>query len=88
VKAFHTAELPLALRLVRYPESDTLSRQISAAWAAFARDGDPNHAGLPTWPAYNAEWRATMVLDQACEVIDDPDRERRLLLSQLDCFKL
>ena len=41
IKAFHTAELPLALRLVRYPESEQLSRQISGAWAAFAAMAAP-----------------------------------------------
>jgi para-nitrobenzyl esterase len=49
-KAFHTAELPLALRLVYYPESDGLSRQIAGAWAAFARTGDPSLPGS-RWPA-------------------------------------
>ena len=46
IKAFHTAELPLSLRLVRYPESEQVSRQISGAWAAFARHGNPKHSGL------------------------------------------
>jgi len=27
---------------------------MSAAWAAFARTGNPNHADLPTWPAFDA----------------------------------
>ena len=50
LKAFHTAELPLAMRLVRYPESEQLSKQISGAWAAFARHGDPNHNGIQSGP--------------------------------------
>ena len=43
LRAFHTAELPLAMRLVAHPESEQLSRQISGAWAAFARTGNPSH---------------------------------------------
>ena len=36
-RAFRIAELPLAMRLVLHPESEALSKQISGAWAAFAR---------------------------------------------------
>jgi para-nitrobenzyl esterase len=81
IKAFHTAELPLAMRLVRYPESEQLSKQIAGAWAAFARKGNPNHRGLPQWPAYSTTQRATMIFDASkSEVVNDPDREERLLL--------
>jgi para-nitrobenzyl esterase len=80
-KAFHTAELPLAMRLVRYPESEQLSKQISGAWAAFARRGNPAHGGLPDWPAYSTSRRSTMIFDaDKSAAIDDPDREQRLLL--------
>ncbi len=83
VRAFHTAELPLAMRLVRYPQSEQLSRQISGAWAAFARGGDPNHAQLPAWPAYTLSQRATMFFDAArSQVVDDPDSEERRFLLQ------
>jgi para-nitrobenzyl esterase len=63
LRAFHTAELPLAMRLVLSPEADGLSKQIAGAWAGFARTGDPNHKGLPHWAAYSTEKRATMVFD-------------------------
>jgi len=83
VRAFHTAELPLAMRLVRYPESEELSRQISGAWAAFARGGNPSHEGLPHWPAYDTSRRATMILDAPqCQVVDDPDGEERVVVSR------
>jgi para-nitrobenzyl esterase len=35
------------------PEQIALSRQMQAYWANFARTGNPNGPGLPTWPAYN-----------------------------------
>src|SRR5205085_1787158 len=36
-----------------------LADAMHAAWIAFARDADPNHGGLPPWPAYDREDRAT-----------------------------
>ncbi len=41
LRAFHTCDLPLMMRLTLFPESEQLSRQLSAAWAAFARNGNP-----------------------------------------------
>jgi para-nitrobenzyl esterase len=80
-KAFHTAEHPLSLRLVRYPESEQLSKHISGAWVAFARHGTPNRQGLPEWPAYSTTERATMVFDgHKNKPVNDPDREERLML--------
>jgi para-nitrobenzyl esterase len=80
-KAFHTAEHPLSLRLVRYPESEQLSKQISGAWVTFARHGTPNQHGLPHWPAYSTTDRATMIFDaHKSEAVNDPDREERLML--------
>jgi para-nitrobenzyl esterase len=80
IKSFHTCDLPLAMRLVLFPESEQLSRQLSGAWAAFARTGNPSQKGL-TWPAYTLRERATMIFDGArSEVINDPDREERVML--------
>ncbi len=46
---------------------------MSEAWLAFARDGDPTHDGLPDWPAYDLDDRATMIFDRgACHVELDP----------------
>lgn len=83
LKAFHTAELPLAMRLTRYPESELLSRQIASAWAGFARSGDPTPAGMAEWPRYDLTRRATMVFDIPSRVIDDPNRDERVLLRDL-----
>jgi para-nitrobenzyl esterase len=32
------------------------------AWIAFARDGDPRHPGIPSWPPYDGEGRAVLVI--------------------------
>jgi para-nitrobenzyl esterase len=60
------------------PEAPALVEQMSGAWLAFARTGDPNHPGLPAWPAYDTERRPTMLFDAGCRVVDDPDAEERL----------
>jgi para-nitrobenzyl esterase len=36
------------------PEQEALGRQMRAYWAAFARYGNPNAAGLPQWSAFSA----------------------------------
>ena len=55
------------------PGAFVLSRQMGAAWASFARTGNPNHNGMPHWPAYTADTRATMYFDTPCEVRNDPE---------------
>src|ERR1700736_1893430 len=50
------------------PEAFVLSKQISNAWANFARTGNPGHSGLPRWHAYRLEGRAKMALRAPCLV--------------------
>jgi para-nitrobenzyl esterase len=81
LRTFHTADLPLLMRLTYYPESEKLSKVLSAAWAAFARNGKPDQKGL-NWPAYTLEERQTMVFDiNKNQAIKDPHREERILLN-------
>ena len=54
-----------------------LSDLILEAWIAFARSGDPNHPGLPNWPAYRDDARATLILDGTTTAEDDPLAEER-----------
>jgi para-nitrobenzyl esterase len=61
------------------PEARALAARMSSAWIAFARGGDPATPALPAWPAYDANRRATMVFDDECRVVDDPDAEIRRL---------
>lgn len=86
--AFHTLEIPFVFENVDVGRSMTgsgqdryaLSDKMSAAWVAFARNGNPNHSGLPHWPAFNVSERATMFFDNDCRVVNDPRREERLAL--------
>ncbi|MDQ0466145.1 para-nitrobenzyl esterase [Caulobacter ginsengisoli] len=79
-KSPHTLEIPLVFDNVdkarvlvgEGPAPQVLAKQMSAAWLAFARTGDPNNSLLPAWPAYDAEKRATMVFNLTSRVVDDP----------------
>jgi para-nitrobenzyl esterase len=85
-KAAHAMEIPFVFdhpdvvpMTGSGPGRQELAAVMSRTWAAFARNGDPNHAGLPAWPAYEESRRATMLFDTRCEVGDDPRREERLV---------
>ena len=56
-------------------EAYDLASKISSAWISFARNGNPNTPGLPTWPAYTSANGATMILDIKCETRNHPDAE-------------
>jgi para-nitrobenzyl esterase len=63
-------------------EALRLSSVIGEAWASFARTGKPGHRGLPDWPAYTEEKRATMIFNNSCEVKNDPEGEGLRLVRQ------
>ena len=91
LKAFHCLDIPFAFDNVEVATSMTgtsqtryaLATKVSSAFASFARTGNPNHDGLPSWPAFDLQNRATMFLDNECEAVKDPHREERLALAKL-----
>ena len=72
-RAVHGVEIPFFLGNVDYAPAlwncDThtdavrLGRACSAAWAAFARCGNPSNPGMPAWKPYDTETRYTMLVD-------------------------
>lgn len=60
-----------------------LSNKMSDALVAFMRTGNPNCKSLPEWPEYTAENGEVMVLNDVCEVKNDPDRPARQVLESL-----
>lgn len=84
----HNIEIPFAFDNVQIsakltgggPEAMALADQVSDAWIAFARTGNPNTGKLPNWPVFSAQQRATLVIDNKSRVVNDPLRERRIAL--------
>lgn len=82
-KSMHCMELPFVFDNISRCEEMTgggkeahaLADKMSRAWIAFARTGNPNHSGLPNWPAYTAENGATMLFDNVNKVKNHPDKE-------------
>jgi para-nitrobenzyl esterase len=63
-------------------DARALAAKMSGALVAFARTGDPNHPGMPPWPAFTADGRATMVFEnERVSVKADPDRNARALVT-------
>ena len=89
-RAFHCSEIPFVFNNSDVSDFATggtaeareLAAKVSDAWINFARKGDPNHSGLPKWPAYSADAGPVMVFDKTCEVKRDPDRELRRAVAE------
>ncbi len=90
----HTAEIPFIFGQAALaqaftgdgPEVARLERQMMAAWAQFARTGDPRHDGLPAWPAYTLDERATMVFGAETAVVHDPRGAEREAIARVPAF--
>jgi para-nitrobenzyl esterase len=68
------------------PEQDALTRAVMGAWIAFARNGNPNHSGLPDWTPYQAKTRPTMIFDTECRLALDPKPEDRVRINTCPPF--
>ncbi len=86
----HNLDLPLLFGRERAPGvtgvgtgHHALADAMQTAWANFARSGDPNHAGLPAWPRFDARQRSTMIFDTVCCISGDPARLERLVQAGL-----
>jgi para-nitrobenzyl esterase len=88
LRAFHTMDIAFWFYNTDVQISHTgggarprrLSSKMSSALVQFMKTGDPNGGGLPDWPSYTMENGETMILDDECEVQNDPDREARASL--------
>ena len=90
-QSVHCMELPFVFDNIELARNMTgggilahaLADRVSKAWIRFAKTGNPNHSGLPEWPAYTPENTATMHFDLNCEVKPQLDKELFELISSL-----
>ncbi len=89
--AYHTLDIPFVFYNMDIGASMTGSSQaryelghiMSAAWAAFARNGNPDHPDMPHWPVFNPTELPTMMFGDEVRVANDPNREERLALAAI-----
>jgi para-nitrobenzyl esterase len=83
IATYHACEIAYAFDNVELcanqtgggPVAARVASDISVAWTAFARDGDPNHSGLPRWTPWAENAPETMVFDAPSRIVADLDSE-------------
>jgi len=90
LKAPHALDVPFCFDTIDLtqatdcsPAAFGLAEAMSGAWAAFAHTGVPHHGGIPPWPVYDLERRATLVLDAPSRIDDDHGRAARALWQEI-----
>jgi len=86
LKAPHAMDVPFCFNTLDLtnvsggsPDAQAVADTMSSVWAAFARNGRPDHPSIPPWPVYDADTRATLVLDTVCRIANDPRGQARRL---------
>lgn len=91
LRSMHGMELPFVFD---HPDSisfmtgtgadrHALATAMSEAWVSFARNGNPNHAGMPSWTPFEpAKW-PTMVFGSQVALLNDPHGEERRAIAAL-----
>jgi len=85
--AWHTADLQFCFDNTKRceqgtgntPEAQVLAKKMASSWAAFAATGNPSIQGLK-WPPTDPETNRTMIWDNECRMVDDPDGEARKII--------
>jgi para-nitrobenzyl esterase len=85
--AWHTADLQFCFDNTKRceqgtgntPEAQALAKKMASSWAAFAATGKPSIPGL-TWEPTDPETNKTMIWDNDCRMVDDPDGEARKII--------
>jgi para-nitrobenzyl esterase len=94
MKAPHAMDVPFTFNTIDLTNATDgsatakrLAETMSGVWAAFARNGVPDHPSIPHWPAYSVAGRATLILDAECRVENDPRGETRALWEDITGFR-
>ena len=85
--AWHTAELQFCFDNTKRceqgtgntPEAQALATKMASAWATFAATGKPSVPGV-AWAPTDPETNKTMVWDNQCRMVDDPEGEARKII--------
>lgn len=86
--SYHTAEIPFVFNNIDKvtvsgdrADAEKLSDLMSSAWINFARSGNPNGDGIPTWEPYTREKGAAMIFDNESYQTENHDKELMKLLA-------
>jgi para-nitrobenzyl esterase len=87
----HGVELPFVFNNVatsgplisKMATAYALEKKMSATWATFARTGNPNNGNIPHWPIYSVPKRETMIFNDACRVVGDPQQAARVAMDKV-----
>jgi len=60
-----------------------VARNMSGLFSGYARTSHPAAEGVPEWPGYTAETRATMQIEAQCKVVNDPFGTERSMWQSL-----
>jgi para-nitrobenzyl esterase len=85
--AWHTAELQFCFDNTKRceqgtgntPEAQALGKKMASSWAAFAATGNPSIPGLK-WAPSDPDKNNTLIWDNECRMVDDPDGEARKII--------
>jgi len=85
--AWHTAELQFCFDNTKRceqgtgntPEAQALARKMAAAWASFAKTGNPGQPGI-SWEPTDPDTNKTLVWDNEIRAVNDPEGEARKIL--------
>ena len=88
-RAFHCSELAFCFDNTDRCETMTggtaeareLAALVSESWIQFARSGNPNHRGIPDWPAFRAEKCPTLIFNRPCQMKENPDTAERCAIN-------
>ena len=67
--SYHCSELPFILNNISKSKASAVGGKLaeiladcmSATWINFAKNGNPNHSGIPYWPAFTREYGYIMI---------------------------